>query len=165
MRARNLVFQQYAAACLFTALCAASPALAPAQAAPSTAHSLSPQAEQGQPIDAYIHDAWDSLSRSMNDCKSVVDPKLATTSILYLPANVPEPPEVAALEKSCKVKVDRLPRRIQHIGDIKPGEIAHSGLLYLPNKYVVPGGRSTNVRLGQLLHHPRSNLRPPYLVT
>ena len=141
MRARNLVFQQYAAACLFTALCAASPALAPAQAAPSTAHSLSPQAEQGQPIDAYIHDAWDSLSRSMNDCKSVVDPKLATTSILYLPANVPEPPEVAALEKSCKVKVDRLPRRIQHIGDIKPGEIAHSGLLYLPNKYVVPGGR------------------------
>ncbi len=141
MRARILVFQQYAAAGVCAALSVIFPAVATAQAAPSTAHSLSPQAEQGQPIDAYIHDAWDSLSRSMNECKSVVDPKLATASILYLPANVPEPPEVAALEKSCKVQVDRLPHRIQHIGDIKPGEIAHSGLLYLPNKYVVPGGR------------------------
>ncbi|MBV8673472.1 MAG: trehalase, partial [Acidobacteriaceae bacterium] len=46
-----------------------------------------------------------------------------------------------ALEKSCNIKVERLPRRIQHIGDIKPSEIAHAGLLYLPNKYVVPGGR------------------------
>jgi len=77
----------------------------------------------------------------MDDCKSVADPKLATVSILYLPKDVPEPPEVAALEKSCKVKVDRLPRPIEHIGDIKPHEIAHAGLLYLPNKYVVPGGR------------------------
>jgi len=53
----------------------------------------------------------------------------------------PEPPEIAALEKTCKVKVDRPPRRIQHLGDVRPSEIAHSGLLYLPNKYVVPGGR------------------------
>jgi alpha,alpha-trehalase len=110
-------------------------------AAPPSSHQLSPKAEEGQPIDAYIQSAWDQLSRSMDDCKSVVDPKLATTSILYLPANVLEPPEIAALEKSCNVKVDRLPRRIEHIGDVKPGEIAHAGLLYLPNKYVVPGGR------------------------
>jgi len=77
----------------------------------------------------------------MNDCKSVADPKLATVPILYLPKDVPEPPEIAALESSCKVKVDRLPRRIEHLGDVRPREIAHSGLLYLPNKYVVPGGR------------------------
>ena len=151
MRARILVFQQYAAAGVCAALCVIFPALATAQAAPSTAHSLSPQAEQGQPIDAYIHDAWDSLSRSMNECKSVVDPKLATASILYLPANVPEPPEVAALEKSCKVQVDRLPHRIQHIGDIKPGEIAHFRAPLSPQQ--VRGSRrplQRNVRLGQL---------------
>ncbi|MBV8629732.1 MAG: trehalase, partial [Silvibacterium sp.] len=108
------------------------------QSTASASHQLSPKAEQGQPIDAYIKGAWNQLSRSMDECKSVADPKLATASILYLPANVPEPPEVAAMEKSCKVKVERLPRRIQHIGDIKPGEIAHAGLLYLPKKYVVP---------------------------
>ncbi len=108
---------------------------------PQSTPALNARAEAGQPIDAYIHAAWEMLSRSMDDCKSVADPKLATVSILYLPKDVPEPPEVAALESSCKVKVDRLPRRIEHIGDIKPHEIAHAGLLYLPNKYVVPGGR------------------------
>jgi len=120
---------------------AISSALSFSQTSTPASHQLSPQAEQGQSIDAYIKDAWDQLTRSMDDCKSVVDPKLSTASILYLPANVPEPPEIVALEKSCNVKVDRLPHRIHHIGDIKPGEIAHAGLLYLPNKYVVPGGR------------------------
>lgn len=115
--------------------------LCPAQNSQPASRTLAPQAVPGQSIDAYIHAAWGMLSRSMDDCKSVADPKLATVSILYLPKDVPEPPEVAALEKSCKVKVDRLPRRIEHIGDIKPHEIAHAGLLYLPNKYVVPGGR------------------------
>lgn len=66
----------------------------------------------------------------MSDCKSVADPKLATTPILYLPVNVPEPPEIAALEKSRSGKVDRLRRRIQHIGNIKPGEIADAGTDY-----------------------------------
>jgi alpha,alpha-trehalase len=125
----------------FSVLLVISSAISLGQATAPASQQLSPQAERGQPIDAYISSAWDSLSRSMDDCKSVVDPKLATTSILYLPANVPEPPEIVVLEKSCNVKVDRLPRRIQHIGDIKPGDIAHAGLLYLPNKYVVPGGR------------------------
>jgi alpha,alpha-trehalase len=77
----------------------------------------------------------------MDNCKSVADPKLNTVSILYLPKDVQEPPEIAALETSCKVKVDRLPRRIEHLGEVRPSDIAHPGLLYLPNKYVVPGGR------------------------
>ncbi|WP_231581445.1 trehalase family glycosidase [Silvibacterium bohemicum] len=93
------------------------------------------------PIDTYIHLAWDTLSRSMNDCKSVADSKLARASVMYLPHDLPEPAEVKALESSCKVEVRRLPRRIEHLGDIKPRDIAHAGLLYLPNRYVVPGGR------------------------
>src|SRR5271154_5531948 len=120
------------------ALCSA---VSLAQTGADASHQLSPKAEQGQPIEAYIHAAWDELSRSMDDCKSVADPKLATVPILYLPKDVAEPPEIAALEKSCKVKVDRLPRRIEKLGEVRPSEIAHSGLLYLPNKYVVPGGR------------------------
>ncbi len=131
MRARILPWHVLTSACLITVLWTALAQTAPAH----------PEAEPGQPIDAYIHAAWDTLSRSMDECKSVVDTKLATASILYLPANVPEPPEIAALEKSCNVKVEHLPHRIQHIGEIKPGEIAHAGLLYLPNRYVVPGGR------------------------
>ncbi len=97
--------------------------------------------EATPPIDDYIHHAWDSLSRSMTECKSIVDPKLDRASILYLPYGFPEPPEVKALETTCKVEVRRLPKKIEHLGEVKPHEIAHAGLLYLPNKYVVPGGR------------------------
>ncbi|GGH01843.1 trehalase family glycosidase [Silvibacterium dinghuense] len=93
------------------------------------------------PIDDYIHHAWDTLTRSMSDCKSVADTKLARASVLYLPAGYPERPEVKALETQCHVQVRYLPHAIQHIGDIKPHEIPDAGLLYLPNKYVVPGGR------------------------
>jgi alpha,alpha-trehalase len=89
----------------------------------------------------YIHQAWDTLSRSMTDCASLADPKLTTAPILYLPADVPEPPEVVAVEKQCKVRVLRLPHPIRHMGDVKESEISVPGLLYLPNKYVVPGGR------------------------
>ena len=46
----------------------------------------------------YIHDAWDTLTRSMTDCHSLVDPKVTTAPILYMPAGMPDPPEVQALE-------------------------------------------------------------------
>jgi alpha,alpha-trehalase len=34
-----------------------------------------------------------------------------------------------------------LPRRIEKLGDVRPEELPAPGLLYLPNPYVVPGGR------------------------
>ena len=34
-----------------------------------------------------------------------------------------------------------MPHRIEHLGDVKDSEIPQPGLLYLPNRYVVPGGR------------------------
>jgi alpha,alpha-trehalase len=77
----------------------------------------------------------------MDDCRSVADPKLSTVSILYLPKDMPEPREIATLESSCKVEVEWLPRRIENLGEVKPRDISPAGLLYLPNKYVVPGGR------------------------
>lgn len=77
----------------------------------------------------------------MTDCNSLIDPKLKTAPVLYIPQEIEEPPQVAALHSKCNVDVERLPKRITHIGEIDPRTIKTPGLLYLPNKYVVPGGR------------------------
>lgn len=113
----------------------------PALRAQVTEQEAPPSAPVTTNINQYIHDAWDTLSRSMVDCHTLIDPKIRTASVLYLPQEVPMPAQVAALEKQCNVRVERLPKRITHIGDIDPHSLKVSGLLYLPNKYVVPGGR------------------------
>ncbi len=89
----------------------------------------------------YIHGAWETLTRSMTDCHSLVDIKVTAHPVLYMPAEVPAPPEVAALEQKCNVAIHALPRRIEKIGDVRPEELPAEGLLYLPYPYVVPGGR------------------------
>ena len=100
-----------------------------------------PGATAGESIDEYIHRSWDTLSRSMTECKSLVDPKVTTPPVLYLPAGAPEPPELVRVQSQCKVQVAHLPHPIAQLGDMKGSEIPHPGLLYLPNRYVVPGGR------------------------
>jgi alpha,alpha-trehalase len=85
----------------------------------------------------------------MTECKSVVDSKIdpsakMTTNAaptIYLPAGMAVPPGVAAMHDQCGVQVAHLPRRITRLGDVKVAEIPKEGLLYLPNPYVVPGGR------------------------
>jgi alpha,alpha-trehalase len=93
----------------------------------------------------YIHKSWDQLARSMTDCHSLVDIKITTKPVLYLPAELAVPEAVKGLEVSCGVKAVALPRRIGKLGDLMPEELAAAGmapgLLYLPNKYIVPGGR------------------------
>jgi alpha,alpha-trehalase len=90
---------------------------------------------------AYIDSSWSSLSRSMTDCKSLVDPKVTTPPVLYLPAGMETPPAVAAAHQQCNVEVRHLPHAIAHLGDVSVAEIPGEGLLYLPDRYVVPGGR------------------------
>jgi alpha,alpha-trehalase len=92
------------------------------------------------PILNYISSGWDTLTRSMTDCQTVVDPKLTEISVLYLPADFSAPPAVQELHKRCKVQVQPLPAVITAPGQVDPAKIA-PGLLYLENKYVVPGGR------------------------
>ena len=92
-------------------------------------------------IDAYIHQGWDSLSRSMSECQSLVDPKVTAPPLLYLPFGAPTPPQLLRLRSQCKIEIAHLPHRIVHLGDVKGPEIPRPGLLYLPNRYVVPGGR------------------------
>jgi alpha,alpha-trehalase len=88
----------------------------------------------------YIHSTWDSLTRSMSECSSLVDPKVTEAPVLYLPAEMTAPEEVEKLTQ-CHVRVMTLPRHIGKLADVRPEELAAQGLLYLPNPYVVPGGR------------------------
>jgi alpha,alpha-trehalase len=93
-----------------------------------------------QPILKYINTGWDTLTRSMNDCNTVVDPKLAEESILYLPAGFSTPDAVRQIQQRCHIKVEHLPNPITGPGQVTTN-ITPPGLLYLPDKYVVPGGR------------------------
>ena len=93
------------------------------------------------PILAYISTGWDTLTRSMNECSTVVDLKFAAASVMYLPADFPEPASLTALQKQCKFEVKHLPAVIHHPGEIDADSLNPPGVLYLENKYVVPGGR------------------------
>ncbi len=99
------------------------------------------QSPSTQSIDSYIHQGWDTLSRSMTECRSLVDPKVNVAPVLYLPAGAPIPPELLRLRSHCSIRIAHLPHRIVELGDVKQTEIPQAGLLYLPNRYVVPGGR------------------------
>jgi alpha,alpha-trehalase len=90
----------------------------------------------------YIGKAWDTLQRSTNQCSSVVDPKVGVDArVLYVPRSAAIPPEVEKLDKECHVRIERLPEQITHLGEVMPGQLPMPGLLFLPNPYVVPGGR------------------------
>ena len=64
-----------------------------------------------------------------------------THPVLYFPAGMEVPPKVAELHRTCYVQLRSLPQKIQRMGDVKPEHLPSPGLLYLPNPYVVPGGR------------------------
>ena len=114
-----------------------TPLLPTYAAAPETA----PNGQGLKPILDYISSAWDTLTRSMTDCQSVVDPKMKVAPVLYLPAGFAEPPAVQKLAADCNVHIEHLPVEIHHLGEIDTNKIQPHGLLYLENKYVVPGGR------------------------
>src|SRR5690242_17128312 len=94
-----------------------------------------------EPIEKYISKAWDTLTRSLSDCSTVVDPKLAQASVFYIPADAVMPPNVTAMQEKCHVQVKRLPVVIHHPGEFDSSDMKEHGLLYLDHKYVVPGGR------------------------
>ena len=77
----------------------------------------------------------------MNECSTVVDPKFAANSVMYLPADFHEPAALTALQKQCKFEVKHLPTVIHHPGEVDADSLNPPGVLYLENKYVVPGGR------------------------
>ncbi len=118
---------------LWLVLLCAAPSLSQSQHATSNAHL--------DDILNYIHSGWDSLTRSTNLCGAVADSKLSVAPVLYLPADLPEPPELGQLRHDCKVTIAHLPTIIRSPGTTDVESIQPPGLLYLENKYVVPGGR------------------------
>ena len=108
----------------------ATPAASPAKSAPGLS-----------PIKQYIAGGWDTLTRSMTDCTSIVDPKIQAAPVLYVPAGFQVPANVEKLHRDCNVQIEHLPQVIHGLGEIDTSKFRPHGLLYLPNKYVVPGGR------------------------
>jgi alpha,alpha-trehalase len=113
--------------------------LALAQKAP--VGQMAPSEHGLTPILSYISAGWDTLTRSMTECQSLVDPKLNAAAVLYLPAAMEEPAAIRKLSNDCKVEIRHLPIEIHRLGEIDTTKLQPPGLLYLENKYVVPGGR------------------------
>src|SRR3989442_958092 len=80
--------------------------------------ATAPSGQGLKPILDYISSAWDTLTRSMTDCQSVVDPKIKAVPVLYLPAGFAEPPAVQKLAADCGVRIEHLPIEIHHLGEI-----------------------------------------------
>ena len=131
----------------FFRVCVTAPLLlltltAPVFAQSATAPASSSAASGGlKPILDYISTGWETLTRSMNDCSTIVDSKLATKSILYVPADFAITPDLRALESRCNIEVKPLPKVLHHLGEIDTTKFSPHGLLYLEHPYVVPGGR------------------------
>lgn len=101
----------------------------------SAVQTANPQATR-----SYIGHAWSTLTRSMDDCSALRDPKLDAKPVLYLPADLRMPDDMAAVKARCGVDVRVLPHTIGRLGDLHPSMLPQQGLLYLPHPYVVPGG-------------------------
>jgi alpha,alpha-trehalase len=108
---------------------------------PGTCAAQNPGPKPSPPIVDYIAKGWDALTRSMNDCGTVVDPKITTKSVVYIPASFSVTADLRDLETRCAVELRALPKVIRKPGDIDTNTFHPHGLLYLPNRYVVPGGR------------------------
>lgn len=89
---------------------------------------------------AYIDQAWTTLTRSQDECKSLLDPKIKARPVLYVPAQFTAPADLVQAQKRCNIDVHTLPREVQQLGDIDATTLSVQGLLYLPHPYVVPGG-------------------------
>ena len=105
-----------------------------------------PSAQLQQPstdVLAYIRNTWHTLTRSTNECSSLTDSKLlrGAEAVLYLPYGMTAPESVRKMQTECNVRLEQLPKSVSHLSELPPGSIKQQGLLYLPNSYVVPGGR------------------------
>jgi alpha,alpha-trehalase len=138
---RHLRRAQFASTTTLLIISLAIAAFAPCAKAQSPAPAAAATQPGLAPIRKYIAEGWDTLTRSLDECKSIVDTKLAAASVLYLPSDFEVPPAVQHLQAECKVEAKHLPIVIHNLGEIDPNKIDPAGLLYLPHKYVVPGGR------------------------
>ena len=104
----------------------------------------SPASKTSDPLDrilSYISTAWETLTRSPDNCKTYQDIKTDGEPILYFPADFAIPPALREMQARCRVRFDHLPRKIDRIGPNNINDNQPEGLLYLEHPYVVPGGQ------------------------
>jgi alpha,alpha-trehalase len=94
-----------------------------------------------EPILGYIARGWDALTRSLDSCADLRDPKAKGQAVLYLPLDYDEPVAVRKLAQDCGETPLRLPAVIHRPGELAAHEVDPPGLLYMERPYVVPGGR------------------------
>jgi alpha,alpha-trehalase len=114
-----------------------APALAQA---PAKAPGFPARSDDYKDVLEYIENGWTKLSRSPEDCATVVDPKNPPQSVLYVPAEYPITDKLKAIEAKCKIQVKSLGTRITKPGSFDVSTIRPQGLLLLEHPYVVPGG-------------------------
>jgi alpha,alpha-trehalase len=93
------------------------------------------------PILGYIAKSWEALTRSLDSCKDLRDPKAKGQAVLYLPLDYDAPAAVKKLAEDCGEVPLRLPGVITRPGELAAHEVDPPGLLYMEHPYVVPGGR------------------------
>ena len=92
-------------------------------------------------VSAYIQRNWSVLTRSLDSCGVMQDPKVQGAPVLVLPQDLPEPANVQQLRQTCpQLQVQRLPMSITGPGQVDVPSLPAQGLLYLEHPYVVPGG-------------------------
>src|SRR5581483_3283260 len=87
----------------------------------SKSHALT--VAQATELKNYIHSAWQTLTRSQTECASLIDTKLTTKPVLYVPADIQIPAAVQQVEAKCGTRVAKLPRVIHNLGDVKASEV------------------------------------------
>src|SRR5205807_1554410 len=66
----------------------------------------------------YISAGWGALTRSLDKCETVSDPKAPEKSVLYLPAGFAIPAAVQELQKNCPVRVENFFFEMDHYGAV-----------------------------------------------
>lgn len=95
---------------------------------------------QLEDVSDYISSNWDTLTRDMTKCHTFDDVKMQAKSSLFFPKNFAIPEPIKALQNECGLQITYLPKSIKKIERNLLSSDYHSGLLYLPNPYIVPGG-------------------------
>jgi alpha,alpha-trehalase len=101
-------------------------------------------AEISTPLDdilRYISSGWESLTRSLDICKTFEDVKTEGIPILYFPEDLPIPPALRELQGRCSIRLEHLPTKIAGHGANNFDSNQTHGLLFLEHPYVVPGGQ------------------------
>jgi alpha,alpha-trehalase len=106
--------------------------------APAVADALSPG--RVAPVRRYIRDAWQTLTRSNRDLAVAArDPKFEHAAGAPWPVYLAPSEDLAGVRR--KLEAALTPAQLQQLAlePLRPG--VPPGLLYLPEPYVVPGGR------------------------